>query len=91
MSTRDKRLQELETRMSTTASEPFEEWRYVVTIGGANPGTKLVHHLTGEDCTDTAKVHEAEAYYRGLAKTGTPVDIRVTIGTQEAGEGGAYA
>jgi hypothetical protein len=83
MSTRQRRLHELEARLGQNTPNPYEEWEYVVTIGGANPGTRLVHATTGEECTDTAKVHEVASYYHTLHHTGNPVDIHVTIGSQD--------
>lgn len=63
MSTRNTRLQRIEQRLGASDNTShYEEWVCVVTIGGKNPGTHLVHRVTGEECRDSAFVQEVFAY-----------------------------
>lgn len=63
MSTRKTRLQKLEERLGASdSSKHYEEWQCVITLGGKNPGTHLVHRVTGEECRDSVFVKEVFEY-----------------------------
>ena len=96
MSTRKTRLQKIEDRLgSTDATSHLEEWQCVITLGGKNPGTHVVHRVTGEECRDSSFVREVEAYYEPRFKgkpftlTWSAMDVEVELASTEA-EGGSH-
>jgi hypothetical protein len=72
-----KKLDRIESIFDAIQPDEETEWEHVITIGGKNPGEKLVHKATGEECTDAGKIHDYVTRYeerrRALAKNGRPL------------------